>query len=62
MALWRADGVQVVALFNKNHDPSGLPYAKIQEIMDQAAGQIKHWPTADKARPEGGPDDRQSSD
>jgi N-acyl-D-amino-acid deacylase len=44
MARQRADGVEIAALFNQSHDPSGLAYGKIREMLDKAADSIRTWP------------------
>lgn len=44
MARQRADGVNIVALFNQRSDPSGLPYDAIQGMLDNAADSITNWP------------------
>jgi CubicO group peptidase (beta-lactamase class C family) len=46
MARQRADGVNIVALFNQRSDPSGLAYDSIQDILDDAADSITAWPGA----------------
>jgi len=43
---WR-NGVSWVALFNQRDDLSGLSYADIDSLMDQAAGSIVRWPGDD---------------
>lgn len=37
MALQRADGVNIAALFNQRTDPSGLGYEPIRDVMNRAA-------------------------
>jgi CubicO group peptidase (beta-lactamase class C family) len=44
MALQRADGVQIAALFNQSRGP-GCPYAKVRELLDKAADAVRTWPT-----------------
>jgi CubicO group peptidase (beta-lactamase class C family) len=44
MARQRADGVNIVALFNQRSDPSGLAYDTIQSMLDAAADSITVWP------------------
>jgi hypothetical protein len=44
MALQRADGVQIAALFNQSRGPGG-PYAKVRELLDKAADAVRTWPT-----------------
>jgi serine/threonine protein kinase/WD40 repeat protein/CubicO group peptidase (beta-lactamase class C family) len=49
MALQRADGVGVVALFNRRKDRSGRDYFAIRELMDRAADGVVRWPDGEKA-------------
>lgn len=44
MVLWRADGVNIVALFNQRTDPSKLDYNQIESMMNNATTSIKTWP------------------
>ena len=44
MARQRADGVNIVALFNQRSDPSGLKYDLIMNELDAAADSISSWP------------------
>jgi CubicO group peptidase (beta-lactamase class C family) len=44
LARQRADGVNIVALFNQRSDPSGLKYDLIMEQLDRAADSIASWP------------------
>jgi len=44
VAIQRPDGVNIVALFNRRKDPSGLPYDTIRTVLDKAADSIKAWP------------------
>jgi N-acyl-D-amino-acid deacylase len=44
MALQRADGVIVVALFNQRTDPSGLDYFLIRQVMNRTADGVPRWP------------------
>jgi hypothetical protein len=37
--------VQIAALFNQSHDPSGLAYMKVRELLDKAADSIRARPT-----------------
>jgi N-acyl-D-amino-acid deacylase len=49
MALTRADGVGVVALFNRCKDSSGRDYFAIRELLNQAADSVVKWPAPVKA-------------
>jgi CubicO group peptidase (beta-lactamase class C family) len=44
IALQRADGVQIAALFNQSRGPGG-PYAEVRELLDKAADGVRAWPT-----------------
>ncbi|NJN15723.1 MAG: beta-lactamase family protein [Oscillochloris sp.] len=51
MARQRSDGINIVALFNQRSDPSGLDYAVIKDILDQAADGISTWPSSSSPTP-----------
>jgi hypothetical protein len=45
----RADGVNIVALFNQRTDPSGANYEAIKDLLDGAANAVTTWPSATQA-------------
>jgi CubicO group peptidase (beta-lactamase class C family)/formylglycine-generating enzyme required for sulfatase activity len=45
VAVQRGGGVRLVALFNRSRGPSGRDYFAIQDVLNRAADQVKHWPT-----------------
>ncbi len=47
LALERADGVLLVALFNQRTDPSGLDYQTLRGILEQVADRIEQWPAGE---------------
>jgi CubicO group peptidase (beta-lactamase class C family) len=44
MALQRADGVQIAALFNQSRGPGG-DHSKVRELLDKTADGVRTWPT-----------------
>jgi CubicO group peptidase (beta-lactamase class C family) len=44
LAVQRADGVILVALFNQRKDPSGLDYSVLKGILEKVADGIEQWP------------------
>lgn len=40
----RPDGVNIAILFNQRTDPSGLDYATIKDVMENAANSVTRWP------------------
>lgn len=49
LAYQRADGVNLVALFNQRNDSSGLNYDTIKTVLDTATDSITKWPDAEPA-------------
>jgi hypothetical protein len=45
----RADGINIVALFNQRTDPSGANYEAIKDLLDSAANAVTTWPSAAQA-------------
>jgi CubicO group peptidase (beta-lactamase class C family) len=44
MALQRADGIEIAALFNQSQDPFGPDYHKIEMMLEKAVDSIQKWP------------------